>query len=90
MSRCKIFALVALFAFALGLPLVGDALAGWFKGRTAYYKTKWEKGQQRAFIVIKGTGKLEGTQGKGKWVSHRLTPMQRYSAIEGENVWPTR
>lgn len=43
MSRFKILALIALFTFALGLVLAGEAVAAekW-KGRTVKYTVKWE------------------------------------------------
>lgn len=167
MFRSRVFACVALITLAFLLFTVADALAGWYKGRTVFYNTKWEqievgdeeghvvavgegkgiftgvqgdmKGDgaiertsgyydinfktgvgtawgyseitypdgdksyarwegrmvgkglaEGTFIILKGTGKLEGIQGKGTWVSHRLTPTQRYSDVEGEIVWPTR
>ena len=44
MSRYKIIALMALFIFALGLALVGDALAGEkIKNRLVGYTVKWEQ-----------------------------------------------
>jgi hypothetical protein len=43
MSRLKIFALIALFTFASGLAIVGDAMAGEkIKVRNAHYMLKWE------------------------------------------------
>ena len=43
MSRTKTCAFIVLIAFAVGIALVGDALAGEkFKTRTVYYTVKWE------------------------------------------------
>jgi hypothetical protein len=44
MSRLRIFALIALITFALGIALVGDALAGEkYKLSAVYHTIKWEQ-----------------------------------------------
>ena len=44
MSKSKIVAMMALIAFAVGILLVGNVVAGEkFKGRTVLYGTKWEQ-----------------------------------------------
>jgi hypothetical protein len=44
MSKSKIVAIMALIAFAIGIVLVGNAVAGEkFKGRIIYYNTNWEQ-----------------------------------------------
>ena len=55
MSRYKIVALMVIFAFVMGLTLVGDALAGEkVKWRTGLYGTKWEQvavGDEEGHII---------------------------------------
>ena len=55
MSRLRIFALIALITFALGVILVGNALAGEkVKFRTGLYGTKWEQvavGEEEGHVV---------------------------------------
>ena len=55
MSRFRIFAFIVLIAFAVGIALVGDALAGEkFKTRTVYYTLKVESievGDEEGHVV---------------------------------------
>jgi len=78
MSRFKILALIALFTFALGLVLVGDALAGEkMKVRHSYYAVKFEPvmfGDEEGHMlaIYEGKGLTTNLQGKkfldGWWV----------------------
>jgi len=40
------------------------------------------------WAFVKGTGKFEGIQGKGTWISHSLSPTQWYVDWEGEVELP--
>jgi len=40
------------------------------------------------FKYVGGTGKYQGIKGGGTWVSHRITPTQRYSDVQGEYELP--
>jgi len=69
MSRFRILALIALFTFALGLALVGEAVAGEkFKLRAVWYTVKLESvnvpGEEgRIFFVCEDKGILTVLQG---------------------------
>jgi len=69
MSRFKILALIALFTFALGLVLVGEALAGEkIKGRNVWYRVKAESvnvpGEEgRVFFMAEDKGIMTVFQG---------------------------
>jgi hypothetical protein len=70
MSKSKIVAIMALIGFAMGIFLVGNALAGEkFKGRTVYYTTKWEQitapGEDKHLLaIIESKGISSNTEGK--------------------------
>ena len=70
MSKSKIVAMMALIAFALGIFLVGNAMAGEkFKGRTVWYMTKWEQigvpGEEKHLMVLQeAKGISSNTEGK--------------------------
>ncbi len=42
------------------------------------------------WAFVKGTGKFEGIQGKGTWISHSLSPTQWYVDWEGEVELPQK
>jgi hypothetical protein len=74
MSKSKIVGMMALIAFAMGIFLVGDALAGEkFKGRTVYHTLKWDPinvGDEDGHVVAAWEGKfiqmnIEGGFGDG-------------------------
>ena len=57
MSRFKLFAFITLITLALGVALVGDAMAGEkSKGRTVIYYVKWENldapGQEKHLVAL--------------------------------------
>jgi hypothetical protein len=70
MSRFKIMALIALFTFALGLALAGDAVAGEkMKGRCNWWTVKWEQievGDQEGHVFAIWEGKGIGANKEGK------------------------
>jgi hypothetical protein len=70
MSKPKIVATIALIAFAVGIVLVGNAVAGEkFKGRTVWYSTKWEQlsapGEEKHLLAVnEAKGISSNTEGK--------------------------
>jgi hypothetical protein len=70
MSKSKIIGMMTLIAFAMGIFLVGDALAGEkFKGRTVWYCTKWEQigvpGKEKHLLAVnEAKGISINTEGK--------------------------
>jgi len=70
MSKSKIFAMMASIAFAMGILLVSNTLAGEIiKGRTVYVSTKWEQinvGDEKDHVVAVGELKGVSTIIRGK------------------------
>ena len=70
MSKSKIMGVMALIAFAMGILLVGNAVAGEkFKGRTVMYGTKWEQinvGDEDGHVVAVYESKGISTNLEGK------------------------
>ncbi len=70
MFRIKLLAFISLITFALGIALVGDALAGEkVKFRTGLYGTKWEQvavGDKEGHIIGIYESKGLGTNLEGK------------------------
>ncbi len=70
MSKSKIVGIIGLIAFAMGIVLVGDAVAGEkFKGRTVWYTTKWEQigvpgGEKHLMGLMEDKGISMNTEGK--------------------------
>ena len=70
MSKSKIVGIMALIAFAMGILLVGNAVAGEkFKGRTVWYTTKWEQigvpGEEKHLLGLQESkGINSNTEGK--------------------------
>jgi hypothetical protein len=70
MSKSKIVGMMALIAFAMGILLAGDALAGEkFKGRTVWYTIKWEQinapGEEKHLLAVnEAKGITSNTEGK--------------------------
>jgi hypothetical protein len=57
MSKSKIVGMMALIAFAMGIVLVSDVVAGEkFKGRTVWHNVKWEQidvpGEEKHLMVV--------------------------------------
>ena len=71
MSKSKIVAMVALMAFAIGIVLVGNVVAGEkFKGRTVGYTTKFQPidvGNEDGHVVAVWECKGIQTNMEGKW-----------------------
>jgi hypothetical protein len=70
MSMSKIVAMMALIAFALGILLVGDVVAGeYFKCRGVYHTTKWEQinvGDEKDHVVAVSESKGMYSNMEGK------------------------
>ncbi len=70
MSKSKIVGMMALIAFAMGIVLVGDVMAGEkIKCRTVWYTTKWEQinvGDEKDHVVAvwEGKGIVSNMEGK--------------------------
>ena len=70
MSKSKIVGMVALIAFAMGIFLAADAVAGEkFKGRTVWYTIKWEPinvpGEEKHLVSVnESKGISSNTEGK--------------------------
>lgn len=80
MSKSKIVGMMALIAFAMGIFLVGDAVAGEkFKGRSVLYTTKWEQigvpGEEKRLLALQDAkGISSNTEGKafGEGTAERI------------------
>jgi len=81
MSKSKIVGIMALIAFAMGIFLVGDAVAGEkVKGRTVYHTLKWDPinvGDEDGHVV--GVWECKGIQTnmEGKWFNNGWVDIER-------------
>ncbi len=85
MSKSKIVGMMALIAFAMGILLVGDAVAGEnVKARTVTHNTKCQQidvGDEDGHVVVVGEDKGVSTNLEGKWFADGWSIEIRASAI---------